>query len=281
MSAGLLEAIQNQTGKVISLASEYENNPEVAIHEIRKCFKRMRSVAALLKPVNPDSANTWNTLWRDCSRSLSQGRELCVRVNSILALTTKPGQYRSLLDLAISKRNEILNKMSGDGTITRLADTIEKSGNNLATLIPDDLHFYHLEQGLSRAFEKAKNQLDICISSANPGDLHELRKRCKRLQYHTELLSGLDSEIKTLNRSISNSTELLGVYNDMQDLCCWASSSEEIHAFDEWYMLKEQLQIKKNTIRKRALNHILQLLKNDTTDYLELYTDIYHDMNEQ
>lgn len=276
LSVGLLHSLQNQSAKVLYLASEYENNPEIAIHEIRKSFKRLRSVAALLKPLHADIASIWNTLWRDCSRSLSQGRELCVRVNSILALTTESGQYRALLDLAISRRNLILNTIGRDGTIDRITGTIENSKNELAELVPDDLHIYHLEEGLSWAYEKAKKQLDVCIINGNPENLHELRKCCKRLQYHAELVSGLSRELKNLNRSISNNTELLGQYNDLNDLESWGSTSEEVQAYDEWYGLLEQIQKKNAAIKKRALYNIMQLLKGDTPHYLELYTDLHH-----
>jgi hypothetical protein len=280
--AGIHQSLSNQLGKVLFLASEYDNDPETSIHEIRKAFKRMRSVAALLMPLVPDLSRYWNHFWRDYSRTLSAARVMCVRVNSIRLLSDDAhGNYKCLLNLAVASRNVMLDSIPRNGVLAELATGMEGSKSRLTELFPDNLNLYDLEMGLIITYEKAKKQLDKSLYSENPEDLHDLRKRCKVIQYHTELMSGRSPDLKALNRKISRNTELLGQYNDMHDLECWGNASNEVSASDEWYLLLEQIAGKKADLKKKALYNITQLLKGDGSDYLEFYTDLHFDLNEQ
>ncbi|TVQ14107.1 MAG: CHAD domain-containing protein [Balneolaceae bacterium] len=279
---GIRKSLSNQLEKVLFLASEYDTNPETAIHEIRKAFKRMRSVTTLLMPFIPDLSKSWNHFWRDYSRTLSDARVMCVRVNSIRVFSDEAhGNYKSLLNLAVASRNLMLHSVKKNGVIDELAAGMEESKRKLIELVPADLELFDLEKGLIKTYEKAKKQLDKSLFSDNPEDLHELRKRCKVIQYHTELMSGRSPELKALNRKISRNTELLGQYNDMNDLESWGNSTPGVSASDEWCLLLEQIEGEKADLRKKALYNITQLLKGDGTDYLEFYTELHFDLNEQ
>ena len=281
LSAGLKQALNYHSDKVLFFANKYENDPITAIHEIRKCFKRLRSIVSILYPLIPESSRYWNHFWRDCSRTLSAGRVACVRVDTIKVISEVPGEFKSLLDLAIANRDEMLDSIQQCGVMTDLTAAIVQSKSKLTDLVPEDLSFFNLEKGLYLAYEKAKQQLDKALFSKNPEDLHDLRKRCKKIQYHTELMSGLSPELKAYNRTISLYTELLGQYNDMQDIENWCRSSGEVSFSNDWNRMTAQLEKKKANLRNKALLRISQLLKRDGSDYLELYTDLYYKLNEQ
>jgi hypothetical protein len=281
LTADFKQALSFHSNKVLFLAGEHENDLITAIHEIRKSFKRLRSIAALLLPLVPESSRYWNHFWRDCSRTLSAGRVACVRVGSIMAISDEPGEFKSLLDLAVARRDEMLDSIKRSGVMADLATAIEQSKSKLTELVPVDLNLFNLEKGLILAYEKSKRQLDKSLFSKNPEDLHELRKRCKKIQYHTELMAGLSPELKAYNRSISLHTELLGQFNDMQDLESWGRYSIEISSYDDWNRMIVKIEKEKRNLRNKALLRISQLLKRDGSDYLELYTDLYYNLDEQ
>jgi CHAD domain-containing protein len=178
-------------------------------------------------------------------------------------------------------RDELLVSIKRSGVMDDLAASMDQSDSKRAALVPEDLDVYKLEKGLFLAYEKAKQQLDKALFSENPEDLHELRKRCKKIQYHTELMSGLSPELKVYNRTISLQTELLGQFNDMQDLESWGHTSHEISFSDDWSRIMCRIAERKAFLRKKALFRISQLLKSDGSDYLELYTDLHFNLNEK
>jgi CHAD domain-containing protein len=281
LTKGLKQALNYHCDKVLYLAGEYEQAPVTAIHEIRKSFKRLRSIASLLFPLVPESSRYWNHFWRDCSRTLSAGRVACVRVGSIKAISAVPGEFQSLLDHAVAIRDEILVSIKRSGVIADLAASMEQSHSKLTALVPEDLYIFNLEKGLFLAYEKAKLQLDKALFSKNPDELHELRKRCKKIQYHTELMSGLSPDLKSYNRTISLQTELLGQFNDMQDLESWGYSCDEVSFCEDWNRMIGLIVEKKAHLRNKAMLRISQLLKRDGSDYLELYTDLHYNLNEK
>jgi CHAD domain-containing protein len=272
----LLQSLRAQNDKIIYLAMNYSADPVTAIHEIRKSFKRLRSVSALMKPVMPDEAKAWNGLWRDCSRTLSSGREICVRIDSIRLLTGNQPDFKPLIDTAVAIRNRIISAIDAEGVISSLKVTIDSSRDQLSSLVPGGLEPHMLEDGLLGTYEKAKFQLDKALFSTEPDDLHELRKRCKKIQYHCELMSRLNPELKNLNKTISQNTELLGLYNDLHDLEIWGSASHEVISDDIWFRLVELIKRRKTGLRDKAMRQISDILRQDSSGYLEMYSEFIY-----
>jgi CHAD domain-containing protein len=274
LKSGLLRSISAQNRKIVHMTGRFEDQPETAIHEIRKSFKRLRSILALLKPVNPEITRKWNNYWRDCSRKISQARQMCVLVSTIRSLSEIPGELKSVLDVAVADRNRIIADLYTDGTIVLLNASISATAEQAQEIVPAEIGFHDLETGLDNSFSNAKKQFDNTLFSHRPAELHELRKKCKIVQYHTELISRLHPDLMLVNKKISDNTELLGLFNDLNELQEWGDRQEEVFANSEWFGFKDRIRTRQHTIKNKALHHISEILRMDTSDYLEMYSEL-------
>lgn len=252
----LITAIQKQTEKVAYFYTAGNVSANVAVHEIRKCFKRVRALLRFY-PEKPSNLSLFFiNEFQKAGNLLSPVRESFVNVQILERLTAsdehiqerKIKQVRELLLDKNRMRTEVLlDKNDGFNTIQNLVKKFDvqlESGAELATvkqIYAEICNSYNLGFRLY-------NQTEL-ITDGN--ELHELRKKMKRLWYQVDFVKYMHPRYFRLKSDQLNTiTELLGEDHDLYVFLQEISS--EIYDFDS-----EELLVLKNLVEhQRELNQL-------------------------
>ncbi|GGC08998.1 CHAD domain-containing protein [Novosphingobium endophyticum] len=199
----------------------------VAVHEVRKCCKKMRALVRLVRPVFPDYAQE-NADFRDIARALSGSRDVKVLLDTIDLLTqgapeaAKTGLFAPLRrQLARDQAQQAPKGMASthlDEARKRLEKALERSKDWSLQGEGWDA----LGGGLRRILRKARKAERAVHSEPSAANYHELRKLMKYHWYHTRLLVPLwPATMRPCAAELSRLADMLGLHHDICVLEEW------------------------------------------------------------
>lgn len=198
---------------------------DAAVHEARKCFKRIRGVLRLVRDeIGPQRYAALNGLFRDAGRALSDIRTSAVLDETLEKVHNRYPQRLSSEDVAILlTRLRAHHQALHEQTIPQkrlfsqiIADL--QRGRTLIQALP--LTGNHFPQkGLQRVYARGRRGLHNCRQQPTVAQLHEWRKREKYLRYHLRLLAPAWPEVlDSVTEELVLLSELLGLDHDLAEL---------------------------------------------------------------
>lgn len=199
----------------------------VAVHEVRKCCKKMRALVRLIRPVFPDYAQE-NADFRDIARALSGSRDVKVLLDTIDLLVqgapeaAKTGLFAPLRRrLASDQATQAHEERAGahlDEARKRLEKALERSKD--WSLKGED--WEALGGGLGRILREARKAERAVHSAPSAAKYHELRKLMKYHWYHTRLLVPLwPAMMRPRTAELSRLADMLGLHHDICVFEAW------------------------------------------------------------
>jgi hypothetical protein len=203
-------------------------DPAAAIHDTRRCLKRVRALLRLVRPALPP-----NVYRREANRLAGIGRLLAeARDQHVMQQTLgKLGEHSTGLPADIGARfNGLMTngggKKAGTGPRSRqqAVASLEQAHKFLAGLARRDIDLEHIAEGLERTYRRARRAFHEAYKSPVDEAFHEWRKAAQQHWRHMQLLSrvwpdvmgGRASEAKELSR-------LLGEDHDVHVLLAFAA----------------------------------------------------------
>ncbi len=226
-------ALEEVEGAISRLACFHED-PDIAIHEVRKHNKRIRSVLLLAgSALDPDDLARTNRLVRDAARLFSGARDAFVLQDTCDKLAARfPGDAGDVLqqvrDTFAERHAACLLDAELPGKISRAGDDFREAGQSIGQWDWEQVTreaifraiLSHSLRGLSD-FEKARRSRD-------PEDCHDWRKRTKALSYHLTLLAPLDAEGKEgVEKGALDAGELASSLGEHHDLAVFEEAVGE------------------------------------------------------
>lgn len=187
-----------------------------AIHDARKCFKKIRAVLRLVRDeIGAESYTRENACYRDAGRRLSDIRDSAVMVETVdeiikhfddqLAPGTFAGLRERLVEEHQAYKQDVLDHQ---GAMSEVAATIETARSRIPSWHVRHDDFSALYGGLRRVYKRGRNRMTEAYAEPSPERYHEWRKRAKYLWYHTRILKPLWPELLT---------EVVGPLHDLGD----------------------------------------------------------------
>ncbi|MFZ2103013.1 MAG: CHAD domain-containing protein, partial [Oricola sp.] len=197
------------TGEVVRVArAQYERAIEIlyhehdgryeAIHDARKCFKRLRGLFRLVRDAAPEFCIREDARVRDVSRTLSAVRDATALVETLdrLIAFDSTGETRetfaAIRERLAARRDRIA---AGDTEVSaRMLSAIAACRDGMAALgdlsLPGkrDKAIAVLAAGAAKNYARAVEALATARASGDPADWHDLRKRIKYHWMHVLLL---------------------------------------------------------------------------------------------
>ena len=251
----LISAIQKQTEKVTYFCTAENVSSNVAVHEIRKCFKRIRALLRFYL----ESPNIFSPFYlnefQKAGNLLSPVRESYVNIQIFDRITEgnvhiqerKIKQARELFQGKNRLRTEILIE-ENDG-FNDILNRIQKFDIQLESnpeLVTVKQIYSETCKSYSNGFDRFR-QTEL-ITDGN--ELHELRKKMKRLWYQVDFVQYMHPRFFRLKSNQLNTiTELLGEDHDMY---VFINELKTFQVFDD-----EELVILENLVEhQRELNFV-------------------------
>jgi CHAD domain-containing protein len=236
---------------------------DIAVHETRKNFKKMRAILRLVRDALPKKVyRAENACYRDAGRQLAPLRDSAVLVITLDTLRQEdpPSIYEATWDRvrqnlvarqaairrelleesnAVAEVQEILRAARG-----RIPDlTLKKSG--AAAFVP----------GLRRVYRRGRRRMAKAYAAEmDPHQFHDWRKRVKYLWYHIVILETIRPEILTsLAEDLHLLSEILGESHDLEVLReLLATHPEEFAAGADYPVLLATLRNKRQAMEQQA-----------------------------
>ncbi len=224
-SSEIKRILLEQTDRAIWRLTTPGLDVDPAVHDARKCFKRVRGVLRLVRDdIGERRFGELNALFRDAGRQLSD-----IRTSAVLSETLEkvherfPQQFSEAEVQRLAARlrahhQALRDQVVPQKTLFRHVAAELQRGRALIAALP--LHGNHFPaRGLRRVYARGRRGLIRCRQEPAAAHFHEWRKRVKYLRYHVRILSpawppvlsGVTEELVALS-------EALGVDHDLAEL---------------------------------------------------------------
>ncbi|MDI7860445.1 CHAD domain-containing protein [Rhizobiaceae bacterium n13] len=224
------DQIHKVAGKQLRLAvSLLEQRPDglhEAIHDARRCFKRLRALYRLVRTEAKDFQKQENARLRDIGQSLSATRDATSLIEACDYLGNYAGADKeekalARVSVALTARRDRI--ASGDADIEeRIAAAI--SGCHDAQRAMDNLVFDDdpsvaaaiVSGGWSKTATHARTALEECRKDSGPEVFHTLRKRSQDYWMYTQLLADIwPTAMGAKQAEAKHLIDVLGHNNDL------------------------------------------------------------------
>lgn len=217
----LHKAIGKQIEKVIYFLSAENISPNLAVHEIRKSFKRMRALLKLYRHPGNDYPVLLSKQIAEMGRALAPVRDsyIAVQVFEKLAKDNQLISERKLRSVKeqLNERNKNLVRQIFEDT--GILDEIQDFMKSMKADLDERLVYPGNEGivvGLAASAEKCHRIYNETGNTTLPGELHRLRKKLKVLWYQVEFIKFVRPKyFSTKADQLHKVTELLGDDHDL------------------------------------------------------------------
>jgi CHAD domain-containing protein len=204
-----------------------DDDRDEAIHDARKCFKKIRAVLRLVRDeIGEQSYKQENTCYRDAGRRLSDIRDSAVMVETLDEIIQHfddqlaPEAFVSFRDRLVEEHQSFKQDiLDHQGAMSQVAAIIDATRSRIANWPVRDDDFSALYGGLKRVYKRGHNRMAEAYAESSPERYHEWRKRAKYLWYHTRILTPLWPELLAeLADQLHDMGDYLGHDHDLSEL---------------------------------------------------------------
>jgi CHAD domain-containing protein len=225
---GIRRIVRKQLDAALDhLTGPAKGSRDEAVHEARKCFKKVRAVLRLVRAVIGErSYRRENVCFRDAGRPLTQVRDAKIFIETLDRLTEHFQEHiagRSLGDArqALQEnlrgvRKRVLDKQNA---LCVVAETVRQARERIKSWTDVPNKWSSVGKGLKDVYRRAGDAFGGAAANPTVEKLHEWRKQAKYLRYQLEVLRPLWPErMGELSTEADRMGELLGDEHDLAAL---------------------------------------------------------------
>lgn len=202
-----------------------ELDPDKAVHQARKRFKKLRSLLRLVRPaLDREVYKSWNRRFRDLGRSLAGARDADVLLQTLDVLEEAMRVNAAAPDLSALRRELAAStgQEAGDDSrdlktrMAAVAEDLRAAREEMIRLSIDGNRFETLGAGLQWTHARGRKALRKTRESSTDDHFHEWRKRVKDHWNHSRLLMDVwPSLMKPYAKEMKRLSDLLGDDHDL------------------------------------------------------------------
>ncbi|WP_057790478.1 CHAD domain-containing protein [Roseovarius atlanticus] len=183
---------EDQLNSALAATENAREDPEDAVHDLRKRMKKLRGLARLVRPGLGDTYSRENRRFRDVARLFSPIRDAQVlyeTLDGLQVMESAAGQDLAPVKAwAQARRNRILTSAELDDRLATARTELRDALAGLDAWQIDDPAEDVLRKGLKKTYKRACERYAFVQHTPGPDPLHEWRKRVKYHWYHLRLL---------------------------------------------------------------------------------------------
>jgi CHAD domain-containing protein len=242
----LRKGVRRIVRKQMEGALEYLTGPQKgsrdeAIHEARKCFKKIRAMLRLVWPaIGTKSYRGENICFRDAGRPLTEVRDARIFLETLDRLVEhfkehvvgrSFGDVRHALQVNLrAVRKRVLDEQNAFAVVS---ETVRQAQGRIKSWADVPNKGAVVRAGLEDVYRRARNAYEAAATEPTVEELHEWRKRAKYLRYQLEALRPIwPGRMEELANEADRMGDLLGDDHDLAMLRRMLSEAPE-HFGDE------------------------------------------------
>jgi CHAD domain-containing protein len=218
----LTEAIAKQLERIEYFCTAENISPNLAVHEMRKTFKRMRALLRFYNAFPEEFSPDFILQIKYFARALTHLRESFVNLQIFERITAgntmlPERKIRAARELFAEKNREVVEKgffaAEGCDTIMKFTGTLEAQLVDVSLPVPSQLQ---IAAELEDSYLKSHQIYQQITIFSNPEMIHELRKKMKQLYYQFDFIRFVHPRFFRLKTyHLNNITEQLGEDHDL------------------------------------------------------------------
>ena len=218
-----LEKVQDLLGAKVKPheLGAWENE---AVHETRKCFKKIRAALRLVREeFGDDVYHEQNWFFRDAARPLTEVRDAEMLVETFdklarqLAAPIEPGAVAKVRAALLAHQQDVTRRVLGeDRALAGVKAAATRALTSVSEWRIDADGWAALEGGLRRVYRTGRRALARAAEDPSVANLHEWRKQAKYLWHELQLLeSAWTGSEPELGDQVHELSRLLGDDHDL------------------------------------------------------------------
>jgi CHAD domain-containing protein len=230
----------------------------VAIHDARKCLKRVRALLRLTRPgIGETTYRLENARFREIAGLLAGARDLDVMVQTARDLEAESDLRgsRALRDLAasLSAARESAHTYANGAALPLAAKKLEEAKTGLSCLELTPNSFEPIGEGLEACYRACRDEFAQVDEQASAEAIHEWRKTVQRHWRHMLLLSPAWPELMTARAHAARELAgLLGRDHDLAVLLAFIRSTRATITPKDARSLETVCSIRQQAVRREA-----------------------------
>jgi CHAD domain-containing protein len=223
LKANVKRLVRRQLDKAKKCARATDKSQAEIVHDIRKCFKRIRAVFRLVRDALGNAEfRKDNDALRDAARPLAVVRDAKIMLEALDKLTERypddqdaeafAGLHWVLEQEQKTIEQKVLNESNALGDVTRV---IAKIQTRVGSLDLPRKRWSVVRLGIQRVYQQGREAWHAAEANRDPKSLHEWRKQAKYLWHQLEILQDLSSWLKGHADQLHRLTQLLGDDHDL------------------------------------------------------------------
>jgi CHAD domain-containing protein len=225
---GVRRIVRKQMDEALEhLTGPHKGSRDEAVHEARKCFKKIRAVLRLVRPViGEKSYRNENTCFRDAGRPLSEVHDAKILIETLDQLAEHFKEHlvsrsfgdarHALQDNLRAVRRRVLDQRNAFPVVAEVVRQARGRSKGWAD-VPNK--WLAVGEGLEDVYRRAGDAHQEATADPTVEKLHEWRKQAKYLRYQLEVLTPVRPErLEELTNEADRMGELLGDDHDLAAL---------------------------------------------------------------
>lgn len=240
-----------------------------AIHETRKCMKRVRALLRLVRPgLGDDVFRRENARFRDIAMRMSAARDGHVLLETVMKL--EPHVQTGSTGFVESLRRELQGQMQDEekaaavlgAEIASIPGLLAEAANSFEELSLEPGGLAVVLDGLETTYRRGRHAFEAAYEEATDEAFHELRKEVQRHWRHMQLLGRAWPEMFEARAGASRRlSQILGDDHDLSLLVSYLSGPMASHLPEgEAHRFAQSARERQDRLRAEAGPRVEQLL---------------------
>ncbi len=292
LSSEVSHVAEAQYRKAVGILGERRGGAYEAIHDARKCFKRLRGLFRLVRVASPEFCAREDARVRDIAHSLSVVREATAIVETLdrlIATEATAENHEALFAvrerMAVRRDHITVQEADLEGKVDEAIAACEEGITALCELrLPGkrDKAIKLLARGMAKNYGRAVRALANADKSGDPDDWHDLRKRIKYHRMHLQLLSPAWPGEMALRANVADlAGEALGDDHDLAALeALIVADPDAVGSAEEIVVLRTCMVAQSARLRDEVRKMVKHLLKDDKKLVRNRIAALYRDAAE-
>jgi CHAD domain-containing protein len=192
LRVGLVAAFAGVVAYASAMADAAADDPDRAVHEVRKALRRALAVVRLARPaLGEASYRALAADLRGALRGTSPLRDAAVLLPTLRSLPDEPrtrAARRTLKRLLSAQGHAAAPSPALRARLRRSLRLLAPMPERLLACLPEKVRWRELAAGLSRSYRRTRRARRRAFRTGEDAHVHAFRKRVKELRYQLELL---------------------------------------------------------------------------------------------
>lgn len=222
----ILRILHEQYTNIIEYCKNQEKDPDKAVHEIRKSFKRIRASLRLIRDeIGYSTYYRENAFCRDEAKLISDLRDLKVFHEDLgyLAKAHNDSADLKLIELLqeeiLNRKDQRFSKVYSEQVFQTIIQDVKAAMDRIKLLHFKHDNFQVIVGGLYRIYKQGQKELELVKKEPTTENYHDLRKRVKYLMYFAQILKPVYPQyFKGMDKMLDKASDQLGIDHNYAEL---------------------------------------------------------------